>query len=184
MGNHDILYHYVYIMEYCWNLLPISTNRMTNILDLQGLSFGFNILFKEKQMIKLIKNIVTLMSEHYPSRSYKTFIIHAPSWFQLMYRLIKPLLRDSTKSKIEIFSSSNTKHAIAVLKNTLGHDDITLYYDLLDHQDKNEQLLFNHHDNNDFFNSIGMQSYLEKQLRSFCLLHIEKAGLQMEKVLI
>jgi len=183
--TEEILSHYVYIMEYCWNIIIKDEPNavMTNILDLQGLSFGFNMLFRDKQMISLIKKIIKLMSEQYPSRSYKTFIIHAPAWFQLMYRVVKPLLRDSTKKKILIYSSGAgaMKKMKSDLKEYLG-DDVRLYYDLLDQSDRDELVASNAIVIDDNLDSFGVHSVIEQELRSFCTKHIEKAGLHMEEV--
>ena len=51
LTTEDILMHYVYIMEYCWNILEPSHNgTMTNVLDMSGVTFG-----KVKKMMGFIK---------------------------------------------------------------------------------------------------------------------------------
>ena len=80
-----------------------------------------------------------------------------------MYRLIKPLLRDTTKSKIEIYAS--TSGAIERMKNDLKTylgDDVRLYYDLLDEDDR--QKLVETMDEGVNFDNFGNHSVLETQL--------------------
>lgn len=112
--NEDLLMHYVCVLEYCWNILePRPDQTMINILDLKGVSFG-----KTREMLAFVKEFVSMMSSHYPQRSYKTLIINAPHWFGTLFKMISPLLRESTRLKIKI--SSPGKKQQRVLEECLG----------------------------------------------------------------
>ena len=117
--SHDLLMHYVYILEYCWNILePQTTPReglMTSILDLDGVGWS---TFQDREFMTFAKEMVSMISSNYPTRSYKTLIINVPGWFGLLYQLFKPILRKSTREKIEIYSKgpAQTKK----LKELLG----------------------------------------------------------------
>lgn len=113
----DLLLHYVYVIEYCWNILDPSPPEkvMTNVLDLKGISFRN---MKNQQYIGFGKRFVQMMSSNYPGRSYKTLIINAPSWFHALYKMFKPLLRESTRQKIVIFKSGEKQDT--ALKFYLG----------------------------------------------------------------
>jgi hypothetical protein len=90
---------------------------MTSIIDLQGLNFKY---LRQKEIVNFMKEFVKTMDHHYPQRANKTLIINAPKWFHVLYKIISPLLRESTKSKIEIYTRSKRQdHA---LKTLLGHD--------------------------------------------------------------
>lgn len=69
------------------------------MIDLGGLH-----LPKVRKMFGFVKEFVNMMSQNYPQRSYKTLLINSPRWFGATYRLIAPILRESTRSKIEILS--------------------------------------------------------------------------------
>ena len=101
----DLLMHYVYVLEYCWNILePRPDQTMTSVIDLGGLDFK-----AVRQMFHFVKEFVNMMSLNYPQRSFKTLLINAPMWFRSIYRLISPILRESTKSKIEIYSGGQAQ---------------------------------------------------------------------------
>jgi hypothetical protein len=113
----DLLLHYTYVIEYCWNILDPSPPEkvMTNVLDMKGLSFRN---MKNQEYIGFGKRFVQMMSSNYPGRSYKTLIINAPSWFHALYKIFKPILRESTRQKIVILKSGEKQDA--ALKFYLG----------------------------------------------------------------
>ncbi|KAL7547780.1 hypothetical protein ACHAWF_011055 [Thalassiosira exigua] len=100
----DLLLHYVYVIEYCWNILEPGPPEgiMTNVLDMRGLSFRS---MKNQEYIGFAKRFVNMMSMNYPGRSYKTLIVNAPKWFHALYKVFKPLLRESTRQKIVILKA-------------------------------------------------------------------------------
>jgi len=59
-----------------------------------------------------------MMSENYPGRSYKTLVINAPRWFHALYKIFKPLLRESTREKIVILKAGEQQDT--ALKFYLG----------------------------------------------------------------
>jgi len=101
LTNEDLLMHYVYVNEYLWQILeadsPLGT--MTSVIDLQGLHIG---VLRRPDILGFLKKFVSIMDAHYPQRANKTLILNAPKWFNMLYKLISPLLRESTKAKIEI----------------------------------------------------------------------------------
>lgn len=101
----DLLMHYVYVNEYLWQVLEGESplGQMTSIIDLTGLHLG---VLRKREYIDFLKLFVSTMDAHYPQRAHKTLILNAPRWFNTMYKLVSPMLRESTKSKIEIYSRS------------------------------------------------------------------------------
>lgn len=59
-----------------------------------------------------------MMSDNYPGRSYKTLVINAPKWFHALYKIFKPLLRESTRQKIVILKAGEQQDT--ALKFYLG----------------------------------------------------------------
>jgi hypothetical protein len=74
---------------------------MTSVIDLTGLNIA---VLRKAELMSVAKMFVSTMDAHFPQRSHKTFLINAPKWFGGIYKLISPLLRESTKEKISIFS--------------------------------------------------------------------------------
>lgn len=100
----DLLLHYIYVIEYCWNILEPGPPEgvMTNVLDMRGLSFRS---MKNQEYIGFGKRFVNMMSSNYPGRSYKTLVVNAPKWFHALYKVFKPLLRETTRQKIVILKA-------------------------------------------------------------------------------
>lgn len=119
LTNEDLLMHYIYVNEYLWQIIeadrPLGT--MTSILDLQGLNLG---VLKKTDILGFLKKFVTTMDAHFPQRSHKTLILNSPKWFNMLYKLISPLLRETTKEKIKILSKG--KEQDKVLKEQLGDE--------------------------------------------------------------
>jgi len=119
LTQDELLMHYVYVNEYLWQVLdgdqPLGT--MVSILDLTGLDFG---VLKKPDIIGFLKTFVMTMDSHYPQRAHKTLIVNVPKWFNVMYKILSPLLRASTKSKIEVLARGK-KQDDALVK-ALGDD--------------------------------------------------------------
>jgi hypothetical protein len=103
--EQDLLLHYVYVLEYCWNIVePRPDQTMTSVIDLGGLNFR-----QVRDMFHFVKEFVNMMSLHYPQRSFKTLLVNSPRWFGATYRLIAPILRESTRNKIQILSGGKAQ---------------------------------------------------------------------------
>lgn len=51
-------------------------------------------------MISFVKQTVSLTSTHYPARSYRMLLLNVPGWFNLIFKLIKPMLNDTMRQKV------------------------------------------------------------------------------------
>lgn len=112
----DLLLHYVYVIQYCWNIIEPSPNGvMTNVVDMRGSSFR---QMRNSEYVEFGKRFVSMMSANYPGRSYKTLIINAPTWINVLYKIFKPMLRESTRQKIIILKAGEEQDT--ALKFYLG----------------------------------------------------------------
>lgn len=103
--------HYVYVNEYLWQIVEADSPMavMLGIIDLQGINLK---ALRQGEIISFLKTFVKTMDSHYPQRAHKTLLINTPKWFNLVYKLVSPLLRDSTKEKIEILSRGKKQDAV------------------------------------------------------------------------
>jgi hypothetical protein len=122
LTGDDLLYHYVYEMEYLWQILePTPNGTMTSIIDLVGLNFS---VLTKRELVNVVQKFCSTMDAHFPQRSHKTLLINSPKWFGAIYKLISPLLRESTKQKISILSKGKAQDE--ALKNLLSECPIDL----------------------------------------------------------
>lgn len=179
VSSDELLMHYVYVIEYCWNILEPRTQPsegvLTNILDMTNI--GIHLL-RRGDFIEFTKNFLRTISDNYPMRSYKTFIINAPVWFNSLYQLFKPLLRKSTRQKISVHSKG--KKQDEALRMLLGENSVPK--ELLWKKGKHEStgnLVESSHQ----LGEPGPNSAEERELRTFCLSSLKRDGLHMEQVI-
>ena len=102
INGHDLLDHYIYVMEYLWQILePKADATMTSILDLTGLSLS---VLGKPEILNVLRMFCSTMDAHFPQRGHRMLLINAPRWFGSMYKLLSPLLREATKARIMILS--------------------------------------------------------------------------------
>ena len=189
MSNDDLVMHYVYVLEYCWNLLDppildengdeVEPRTMTSILDLTGLDLS---VLRHRDLIGFVKQFVQMMSTHYPQRSHKTLLLNAPSWFGMLYKLISPMLREGTRAKVEILSHG--KHQVEVLRDILGDECLQYLPPELLETDKKKHHNKKHNDSDDQTGHKQLPiSPMEQELRDFCCARLEEAGLNMKRII-
>jgi hypothetical protein len=119
LTGNDLLFHYVYVMEYLWQVLEPSTDaKMTSVIDLKGITLS---ILRKRELLAVVQTFCSTMDAHFPHRAHKTLLINAPKWFGTIYKIISPLLRESTKEKITILSKGATQDA--ALASLLGNCD-------------------------------------------------------------
>ena len=185
----EMILHYAYVMEYLWNVLdpptPCSSNNksdgsirsVTTIIDLTGIDLS---ILRQRELLGFVKQFVLMTTTHYPQRAYKTLIVNAPPWFQQVYRMIAPLLRENTKAKIEILRRQS-QHQVDVLRQVLG-DDLMQYLppellvtDQVYHQVRSIDGNRNH------ARSVVIPP-METQFREFVLARLQEAGMEMNSL--
>ena len=136
----QVLKHFIFIFEYCWNILdyltirpitspmsvgpsrPHGTGVMTSIIDMKDLSM-FDALARDN--VVFLKTFVSTLSKHYPNRSHRTLLVNSPGWLNKVFMLVTPLLRASTRSKISTIGSLKKDANRAKLVAVVG-DDVSL----------------------------------------------------------
>lgn len=156
LSGEDLLMHYVYVMEYLWRIIdPEPDATMTSIIDLTGLNIS---ILRKREQLRIGSLFLSTMDAHFPQRSYRTYLINAPRWFGAVYKLATPLLRESTKEKIQILSKG--KEQDQVLDQLLRDCPIP-------EGEKRENV---------------PPGIMEEEMRNFCLARLEEAGMEMQLV--
>lgn len=171
VSGDDLLMHYIYIIEYCWNILdPEPFGVMTTVMDLKGVRLK---TFRDGNIRGFLRKFVAAMSENYPNRSHKTLIINAPAWINAAYNLVKPLLRSSTREKISIMNGGKKQDALMVEILGAEHVPRELLNDpsILDDDDDDDEHIESGH--------VHVLSEIELDMRELCLASLEKNDVKM-----
>jgi hypothetical protein len=98
--DDELQRHYLHNVEYQWAVLD---NRLEgkcfSILDLEGI--GMRDIVGGSAM-GFVKGVSKLLQAHYPVRSTKIILVNVPSWFNMIWKVVKPLLHERTVKKTVI----------------------------------------------------------------------------------
>merc|ERR1712232_137675 len=130
---------------------------MTSILDLTGIDLS---ILRKKEQIKLAARFISTMDAHFPQRSHRTLVINAPRAVGTMYKLASPLLRESTKQRIQIYGKGEEQDE--ALRPLLTECPIP-------ETSKTKR------DDDEVVSPPGV---MEEELRNFCLTRLEDAGIE------
>lgn len=154
LTGDDVLHHYIYVMEYLWQILePKANSKMTSVIDLSGVTFS---VLRRQEVINILKKFCTTMDAHFPQRAHKTLLINSPMWFSMLFNLLSPLLRESTKENIMILSAG--KEQDEALESLLIESPF-------------------------LENGMIKISRMEEDLRGFCLARLEESRSEMQILL-
>lgn len=89
--------HYIYITEFIWQKLDTGEeSKLLSIMDLRGVAMSQIAGEVREFMTKSAK----LIGAHYPERSLKIFILNAPWWFNMIWKILCPLIHPNTRAKV------------------------------------------------------------------------------------
>lgn len=168
----ELLMDFVFALEYCWNIMQPGPpdGVMTTVVDMRGVCLKH---IRNGEMRDFILRSIHVISENYPQRSFRTLVINTPRWFGGIFKIIKPLLRESTKKKIEILMPGRNQDT--VLRKYLG--DASLPKELLTVvEDDSKGASDSAGDNK---SEPGPNSSIEQGIRAFVLGRLEQSGMEM-----
>lgn len=96
----EMLRYYVFLTEYIWKFVEpdFEHGALVTILDVDNV--GMSDL--RGDALTFLKAASKIIQQHYVERSYKMFIVNAPGWFSILWKVIAPLLNENTRRKISI----------------------------------------------------------------------------------
>jgi hypothetical protein len=94
-----LIKHYSICCEYMWTKIEDSEEgKSIYVIDLAGI--GFRDFAGE--VVDFVKRASAFTGAHYPERSGTIFVVNVPSWFSVIWNVVKPMVDDVTKQKIKI----------------------------------------------------------------------------------
>jgi len=94
-----LLRHYAMVTEFMWQYVEgDDLARNIYVIDLEGIRLRDIV----GEVVDFIKRAASFTGAHYPERSSCTMLINVPSWFQIIWKVIKPLIDPATLKKVYI----------------------------------------------------------------------------------
>lgn len=95
----DLLRHYAICCEFMWTEIEDSEEgKSIYVIDLDGIG----IRDFAGEVVDFVKRASSFTAAHYPERSGSIYVINVPSWFSVIWNVVKPMVDDVTKKKITI----------------------------------------------------------------------------------
>ncbi|OWZ18988.1 hypothetical protein PHMEG_0006830 [Phytophthora megakarya] len=97
----EAITHHVRMMEFMWNVIdprPFPEGNMLKIYDIKGISMAD----MSSDVVNYTKKWGQVMATYNPERVYQIFIINPPAWFNLIWKLVSPLVNPKTRERIHV----------------------------------------------------------------------------------
>jgi len=95
----ELVRHYALCCEYMWKKIETSEDGQSiYVIDLDGIRLRDFV----GEVVDFVKRASLFCTKHYPERSGSIYVINVPTWFSVIWAVVKPMLDDETKKKIII----------------------------------------------------------------------------------
>ncbi|KAL4451990.1 hypothetical protein ABPG75_007652 [Micractinium tetrahymenae] len=106
VSDEELLRHLMFCFDFNFRVLDtrqLPHGMSVNIIDLQGLKMGD----AAGPAFRFISKAGALLNLHYPGRLHKAFLINAPSWWSVIWRLVSPLIHPDTRKLMALHSAKD-----------------------------------------------------------------------------
>jgi len=96
---NSLLRHYKMITEYQWQWCERDDlQHSIYIIDLEGI----RMMDFVGESVEFVKLASAFSAQHYPERAGFVFVVNVPSWFKMIWTVVKPIVDEDTLHKIYI----------------------------------------------------------------------------------
>lgn len=99
--EEEAITHHVRLQEFLWRVIdprPYPNGNQIKIYDIRGISMSD----LSSDVVNYTKKWGEILGEYNPERVYQVFIINPPGWFNLIWKLVSPLLNPKTRERIHV----------------------------------------------------------------------------------
>lgn len=115
--TEDLLRHWIFIVEYQWVILAGGDEQAKGIAVIDVGTVRFGDLAGDN--LEYVRKTIGYANAHYPERSHVIYLVNAPGWFSILWRIVKPMVHPNTQAKVRILTRGDT------LKGLQEHIDIS-----------------------------------------------------------
>lgn len=119
----QLVRHWLFTTEYQWQVMcgGDETAKGISVIDINGVGMGD----LAGENMNYLKKTIAYANAHYPERSHVIFIVNAPYFFSLLWKMVKPMVHENTQKKVRILS---TKDTLKGLQEHIPIESIPEYY--------------------------------------------------------
>lgn len=109
-------YHVIYMLEYIESLTRLSRGPEGEELETHYLVLDID-KFRLRQLynwqaVKCLTDTLQIMEDHFPECLQKCLVINAPSFFPMLWKMVRPFLTQRTADKVEVFGKEGWKETL------------------------------------------------------------------------
>jgi len=104
-SEQAMLEHLLFTYQYAFGVLdprPLPNGKTVKIVDLGGLCMSD----LKTPGFKLITRVGAMLSLNFPQRLHQCFLVNAPGWWAVAWRLIAPLIPPKIRKQMTLFSKN------------------------------------------------------------------------------
>ena len=109
--------HWIFVTEYQWRILAENDETAKGIAVIDVGTVRIGDLAGDN--LEYVRKTIAYANAHYPERSHVIYLVNAPVWFSMLWRVVRPLVHPNTQKKVRILTKSDT------LKGMQEHIDIS-----------------------------------------------------------
>ncbi len=104
--TEQLVRHWLFTTEYQWQVMCGGDEmaKGISVIDINGITMGD----LAGDNMNYLKKTIAFANAHYPERSHVIFIVNAPFFFSLLWKIVKPLVHENTQKKVKILSGKET----------------------------------------------------------------------------
>ncbi|CCI49934.1 unnamed protein product [Albugo candida] len=119
----DLLHNYLLVTEFLWQVVEKDDmKKCISVVDVQGI--GFSDFAGET--IEYVRKAASITEKHYPERCAYIFIINVPSWFSMIWNVVKGMVDEVTQTKVTIVRGK--KQILEALQSRIPLENIPVEY--------------------------------------------------------
>nr|CCA20673.1 conserved hypothetical protein [Albugo laibachii Nc14] len=119
----DLLHNYLLVTEFLWQVVEKDDmKKCISVVDVQGI--GFSDFAGET--IEYVRKAASITEKHYPERCAYIFIINVPSWFSMIWNVVKGMVDEVTQTKVSIVRGK--KQILEALQSRILLENIPVEY--------------------------------------------------------
>ncbi|KAI8103943.1 hypothetical protein M9435_006469 [Picochlorum sp. BPE23] len=126
-GEDDMLKHLLFSYIFAFRHLDSRKwpkGKTVKIMDVEGLQMSH----LNTPSFKFITQIAGALAVLFPQRMHQCFLVNAPTWWSMAWRLISPMIPEKVRAQMQVFNKKNKDKAKAAMLEWMTEDELPIKY--------------------------------------------------------
>jgi hypothetical protein len=127
ISEQAMLEHLLFTYQYAFAKIdarPLPDGKTVKIVDLGGLRMGD----LRSAGFKLITRVGAMLSMNYPQRLKRCFLINAPGWWAVAWKLITPIIPAKIRAQMSLYGKNDKEAAYKAMLEWIDDEVIPVAY--------------------------------------------------------